>query len=448
MAGGAVFAALTKSGFGGVALNIVAGALIWLLWDNWRAQTFADWLLHLRDDPGTKPPKLDSLRQEFAERIQRLLRKQNLETEELENRLHNLQSALQASPNGVVILDEQECIKWCNRTACEHYGLNSQRDLSQRITHLLRTPALVKSLAARDFDKAITLESPLSTPSNPLRLEVRFLPYGQGRLLMLSRDITAIEQAETMRRDFVANVSHEIRTPLTVLAGFVETLQTLPLNDAERADVLHRMAQQAGRMKNLVDDLLTLSRLEGSAPPGIEEWAPIRVLLERLDLDARALSAYLAGQDAPGHELIFEGMDATDEIAGSESELHSAFFNLINNAIRYTPLGGKIVVSWQTQINRGACFSVKDNGPGIAPEHLSRLTERFYRIDSDRSRASGGTGLGLSIVKHVLQRHDATLSIDSTPSGACFTVTFPAARVRAGGPETSSAREISPDKAG
>ncbi len=433
MTGGATLAALADSGSTGAALGVAVGALVWLAWDSWCAQKFARWLHRMLDELDTPPPHLDGPRREAAERIQRLLRKQRLETEEFENRLHNLQSALQASPNGLIILDEQRCIEWCNRTACEHFGLDSQRDLSQRITHLLRTPALVKSFAAHDFLNAITLESPRSTVTHPLRLEVRLFPYGQGRLLMLSRDITAIEQAEAMRRDFVANVSHEIRTPLTVLAGFVETLQTLPLNDDEQADMLHRMAQQAERMKSLVDDLLTLSRLEGSAPPGTNEWTPIHALLGRLDADARALSAHLAGQNAPGHELVFEGMDTADEIAGSASELQSAFFNLINNAIRYTPPGGKIVVSWQAQINGGARIVVRDSGPGIAPEHIPRLTERFYRVDSDRSRASGGTGLGLSIVKHVLQRHDATLAIDSAPSkGACFTATFPAARVRTG----------------
>jgi len=430
MAGGAAFAALI--GHTGVWLGIAAGALAWLIWDNWRARAFADWLHRIKDDPDTPPPQLDSLRREFSERIQRLLRKQGRETEELENRLHNLQSALQASPNGVIILDEQECIEWCNRMACEHFGLDSHRDISQRITHLLRDPTLVKSLAAR-ASEAITLESPISTASRPLRLEVWLLPYGQGRLLMLSRDITAIEQAEAMRRDFVANVSHEIRTPLTVLAGFVETLQTLPLNDAERANMLQRMSQQAERMKNLVADLLTLSRLEDSIPPGMNEWVPVRPLLERIDTDARALAAHLAGQDTPKHELIFEGMDASDEIAGSASELQSAFFNLVNNAIRYTPPGGIVTIRWQIQTNGGARFSVRDSGPGIAPEHIPRLTERFYRVDSNRSRASGGTGLGLSIVKHVLQRHDARLEIESTPSrGSCFTVTFPAERIRSG----------------
>jgi len=429
MVAGAAFGALP--GYAGIGLGIAAGALAWLIWDNWRAQSFAEWLHRIRDDPDTPPPRLDSLRREFSERIQRLLRKQGRETEELQNRLNNLQSALQASPNGVIILDEQECIEWCNRTACEHFGLDSRRDISQRITHLLRIPTLVKSLAARDFAEAITLESPISTASRPLRLEVWLLPYGQGRLLMLSRDITAIEQAEAMRRDFVANVSHEIRTPLTVLAGFVETLQILPLGEEERVNMLQRMSQQAERMKNLVADLLTLSRLEDSAPPGTNEWTPARILLERIESDTCTLSVHLAGKDSPRHNIVFEGMDASEEIAGSASELQSAFFNLVNNAIRYTPSDGTITVSWQRQSNGSARFSVRDSGPGIAPEHIPRLTERFYRVDSDRSRASGGTGLGLSIVKHVLQRHDAALTIESSPSrGSCFTVTFPAERVR------------------
>ena len=429
MVGGATLAALIVPA--GIWSGIAIGALTWLAWDNRSAQTFANWLHRVRDDPGASPPRLDNLRRDASEHIQRLLRKHDHEREALENHLHNLQSALQASPNGLIILDEQEQIEWCNRTACEHFGLDGRRDISQRITHLLRVPTLVRSLATRDFEKAITLGSPLATATHPLRLEVRLLPYGQGRLLMLSRDITAIEQAETMRRDFVANVSHEIRTPLTVLAGFIETLQTLPLNDDERANMLHRMAQQADRMKNLVADLLTLSHLEDGALSNTDEWTPIRTLLERINADARALSAHLVKQDSPGHEFIIEGMETSDEIAGSASELQSAFFNLVNNAIRYTPPGGRIVIRWQTWANGSARFSVQDSGPGIAPEHIPRLTERFYRVDSDRSRATGGTGLGLSIVKHVLQRHDATLEINSNLGrGSCFTVTFPAFRIR------------------
>jgi two-component system phosphate regulon sensor histidine kinase PhoR len=411
--------------------GIFLGALVWLALDSWRALRLTDWLQRLRNDPAALPPRLDRLRREAAERIQRLLKKQARAAAEHENRLHNLQSALQALPNGVVILDEAGRIEWCNRVACEHLGLDERRDVAQFVTHLLRSPALVKSLAARDFDETVTLESPFSTVARPQRLEVRFFPYGQGRLLMLSRDITVIEQAEAMRRDFVANVSHEIRTPLTVLAGFIETLQTLPLAAEERRDFLARMARQAARMKSLVEDLLTLSRIESGTPPDTKEWTPVDVLSQRLDADGRALSAHVSGPDTPRHELVFEGLGTQAEIAGSASELQSALFNLVNNAIRYTPPGGRIVVGWTFPPDGGARFSVRDSGPGIAPEHLPRLTERFYRIDSDRSR--GGTGLGLAIVKHVAQRHDATLAIDSAPGqGACFTLTFPASRIREG----------------
>jgi two-component system phosphate regulon sensor histidine kinase PhoR len=412
-------------------LGIILGAFVWLAVDSWRALRLTDWLQRLRNDPAALPPRFDRLRTEAAERILRLLKKQAREAAEHENRLRNLQSALQALPSGVVILDEAGRIEWCNRAACEHFGLDERRDVAQFVTHLLRAPALVKSLTRHDFDEAITLESPLSTVARPQRLEVRFFPYGQGRLLMLSRDITLIEQAEAMRRDFVANVSHEIRTPLTVLAGFIETLQTLPLAGEERRDFLDRMARQATRMKSLVEDLLTLSRIESGTPPGAREWTSVRDLLQRLEADGRALSAHVSGQDGPQHELVFEGRETQDEIAGSASELQSALFNLVNNAIRYTPPGGRIVVGWTPLPAGGARFSVRDSGPGIAPEHLPRLTERFYRIDSDRSR--GGTGLGLAIVKHVAQRHDATLAIDSAPGqGACFSLNFPASRVRVG----------------
>ncbi|GHU27891.1 phosphate regulon sensor histidine kinase PhoR [Betaproteobacteria bacterium] len=432
MAVGAALAALS----GQSAVGLAAGAVLWLALDSWRALRFVNWLARIRDNPATPPPRFFGIRKEASERVQRLLRKQALEAAEHESRLHNMQSALQASPNGVIILDEQEHIEWCNRMACEHFGLDARRDLNQRVTHLLRAPTLVKSLAARDFDEAVTLESPLSTAARPLRLEARLFPYGQGRLLMLSRDITVIEQAEAMRRDFVANVSHEIRTPLTVLTGFIETLQNLPLDEDARANTLKRMAQQAARMKTLVDDLLTLSRIEGSASPDEREWTPVRALLQRCEADARALSANLSanlsGQDAPRHEFVFEGVAVAGEIAGSAKELQSALFNIINNAIRYTPPGGRIEVRWTPEPDGGARFSVRDSGPGIAPEHIPRLTERFYRVDSDRSRASGGTGLGLSIVKHVLQRHDAALRIESAPGqGACFTATFPASRLRA-----------------
>jgi two-component system phosphate regulon sensor histidine kinase PhoR len=236
-----------------------------------------------------------------------------------------------------------------------------------------------------------------------------------------------------MRRDFVANVSHEIRTPLTVFAGFVEILQTMSLSDIERREYLGRMARQADRMRNLVNDLLTLSHLEDSPPPGPEERTSVPALFRQLETDAHALSALTTGENAP-HHLVFPDeavLTQAGDIIGTTSELQSALSNLINNAIRYTPPGGSIEVCWAPHPGGSTSFSVRDSGPGIAPEHIPRLTERFYRVDSARSRATGGTGLGLSIVKHVLQRHDATLAIDSAPGeGACFTVTFPEFRVQ------------------
>jgi two-component system phosphate regulon sensor histidine kinase PhoR len=237
-----------------------------------------------------------------------------------------------------------------------------------------------------------------------------------------------------MRRDFVANVSHEIRTPLTVLTGFVETLQTLPLSAEERGRYLGMMAQQALRMQSVVQDLLTLSRLEGSPPPGLAEWTPVQALLQRCEDEGRALSALLTHDLPRKHTMTFppaESLRAAGDIAGVPTELQSALSNLISNAVRYTPAGGAITVEWRRLDDGGAVFSVQDTGPGIAPEHIPRLTERFYRVDRSRSRETGGTGLGLAIVKHVLQRHGATLDIASTlGKGSVFSVTFPASRLR------------------
>jgi two-component system phosphate regulon sensor histidine kinase PhoR len=230
-----------------------------------------------------------------------------------------------------------------------------------------------------------------------------------------------------MRRDFVANVSHEIRTPLTVLAGFVETLQTLPLDDQERQRYLSLMSQQAQRMQSLVSDLLTLSRLEGSPLPSVHEWVSVDSLMKQCEQDARDLSNLLWVQS---HDLQFEYTPGC-EIAGSAVELYSALSNLIGNAIRYTPSQRRIDVALRLLPEGGAVFQVRDQGPGIAPEHIPRLTERFYRVDRSRSRDTGGTGLGLAIVKHVAQRHGAELAIDSVPGkGSTFSIKFPAQRVR------------------
>ena len=240
---------------------------------------------------------------------------------------------------------------------------------------------------------------------------------------MLSHDITERERSEAMRRDFVANVSHEIRTPLTVLAGFIETMTNLALTESERKRVLVLMTQQADRMGTLVADLLTLAQLEGSPRPNADRWVPLAPLLAQAAIDAKLLSA--------GRHTLAFASNVQAQIAGAPNELLSALTNLVNNAVRYTPAGGRINVTWKLLADGAGEIAVADTGLGIAREHLPRLTERFYRVDGSRSRDTGGTGLGLSIVKHVMQRHGGELVIQSEPGqGSTFRLVFPAARVR------------------
>lgn len=415
----------------GAALGAAVAAWAWFVWDLWRGGRVLRWL---RTGDLTAVPAMRGIWGEAADRARRLLRRQEAQIRDAQDRLQEILAALQATPNGVVLLDAQGRIEWCNQMAANQFGFDAQRDVMQSIGNLVRDPEFTAYFAAQDFSKDVVLEGRFSTPSRPVRISVHLHPYGDGRTLLLSRDVTALEQADAMRRDFVANVSHEIRTPLTVLTGFVETLQTLPLNADERARYLGMMAQQALRMQSVVQDLLTLSRLEGSPPPGMAEWTPVQVLMTRCEEEGRALSALLTQNQQRPHVLQFPSLDALrldGEIAGVPAELQSALSNLISNAVRYTPAGGTITVSWQRQGDGRAVFSVHDTGPGIAPEHIPRLTERFYRVDRSRSRETGGTGLGLAIVKHVLQRHGATLDIASTlGKGSVFSVTFPANRLR------------------
>ncbi|MDY0106334.1 MAG: phosphate regulon sensor histidine kinase PhoR [Giesbergeria sp.] len=420
-----------QSGPWGAALGAATAAWIWFLLDMLRGLRMLSWL---RRGDISKAPAMLGMWGEAVERTRRLVRKQQDLADESHRRLQEILAALQASPSGVVLLDAQGRIEWCNETASEQFGFDAERDAMQSIRNLVRDPVFGAYYAAQDFSSHVVLEGRSSTPSRPVRISVQLHPYGDGRCLLLGRDVTAMEQADAMRRDFVANVSHEIRTPLTVLMGFVETLQTLPLSAQERSRYLDMMAQQAARMQSVVQDLLTLSRLEGSPLPGMGEWTPVQALLQRCESEGRALSTLLTRHQSRAHEWEFPApadLAGAGEMAGSLSELQSALSNLISNAVRYTPAGGRIVVQWQAQPEGGAVFSVSDTGPGIAPEHIPRLTERFYRVDRSRSRETGGTGLGLAIVKHVLQRHGATLEIESVlGKGSTFRVRFPAGRLR------------------
>jgi len=402
------------------------GAAVWLLLDALRAQRL---LNVMRRDVSALPSRGSGVWGELAERIRKVLRERDMQIRQSHDRLQEFLAAIQASPNGVVLIDEQGRIEWCNQTAAQQFGIDPKRDLQQHLANLVRDPAFVAYLASWNYSRDVVIDAP-SQPSGrnqPVRLSMQVHPYAGNRRMLLTRDITALEQAETMRRDFVANVSHEIRTPLTVLAGFVETLQSLPLDADERARYLRLMAQQSQRMETLVNDLLTLSRLEGNAPPPASQWTPVRALLAHCEEEGRALSKQITTQ---GHKLSFS-QEAESELSGAPVELQSAMSNLLSNAIRYTPGGGEVSVTWRLLPDGRGEYSVRDSGPGVAAEHIPRLTERFYRVDRSRSRETGGTGLGLAIVKHIAQRHGGELRIESTVGkGSRFALVLPVARVR------------------
>ncbi len=326
-------------------------------------------------------------------------------------------AAGQALTDGVVLLDRNDQILFCNRTAEMQLGLVIRTDRGQPIMNLVRRPEFVAYLKAADFTQPLTLRS---DRAEDRVLSIYVIPYAGDRRLMQIKDVTQTDRLDRMRRDFVANVSHELRTPLTVLAGFLETLQEIEVDRDERMRYLSLMSEQSQRMQSIVQDLLTLSSIE-SAPPPENELVDMATLLDKLRRDAEALSG--------GKHQIVVDSDGRGDLRGSAAELTSAFGNLVGNAVRYTPAGGTVRLVWKAS-PQGAEFAVEDTGIGIDPKHIPRLTERFYRVDRGRSRDAGGTGLGLAIVKHSLNRHQAQLDITSTPGkGSRFAARFPASRV-------------------
>ena len=413
----------------GACIGIAIVSLTLFLIDTWRSLFFLSWV---RSSDILQAPDQSGIWGDLADRVRRLLKQKDLELRASEENLRQFLSAIQASPNGVVLLDSQWHIVWSNRTASQHLGIDPEKDVYQLIGYLLRNPAFSAYARSSLYEKEIVIEGRENRSDYPQKIAVQVFPYGDGRKLLLSRDITALEQAEVMRRDFVANVSHEIRTPLTVLVGFVETLQNLKLSENEIQDFLKLMSQQALRMQTLVQDLLTLSQLEGSPLPSESEWHDFDTLWQSCYTEANGLMHVLHQKDGSTHTLQFDLPKELQahQISGSLEEIKSALTNLVSNALRYTPSTGAVKVFCSLK-NDHFEFSVKDTGVGISPEHLPRLTERFYRVDRGRSRDTGGTGLGLAIVKHVVQRHGGHLRIESKLNlGSCFTLEFPASRFR------------------
>ncbi len=412
----------------GAFLGVTLFAFFWWVLDAWRGRRVMSWLQSSAQEP---VPHTWGLWGEVTDRVWRMRRDSDRKMTLSEQRLSDFLAAIQASPNGVLLLDQEGKIEWANQTVAQHLGIDVMRDQQQVLTNLLRGPEFLKYQSQADFSHDVVIAGRDDRPQRPVRIAVRLHPYGDGRKLMLTRDITALEQAEAMRRDFVANVSHEIRTPLTVIAGFVETMQSLTLEPQETRRYLDLMAGHSQRMKNLVEDLLILSRLEGSPLPGDDQSVGLKSMWDQTQHEARALSSVLFA--LPAQQLEFNFPAALDEVVlvGVASEIQSAWSNLLSNAVRYTPAGGLVQATARADGRGFFCLSVQDSGPGIAPEHLPRLTERFYRVDSSRSRDSGGTGLGLSIVKHVMQRHGGELRIESQLGmGSRFELAFPAARLR------------------
>ena len=414
-------------------LYVLSGALIagliWMLVDAWRGYRVRSWLRH---GDLAIAPQVSGWWGVLLDRARKLLRDRERSIDAGEQRLKDFLSAIQNSPNGVVMLDALAQIEWCNQTAAMHLGIHPERDVMQRVGNLLRDPVFTAYMVVEYPLEPVVIPGHRHRIERPVHISVQRHRYGEGKQLLLTRDVTMKEQAEAMRRDFVANVSHEIRTPLTVLSGFVETIQTLSLTEEEQKHYLSLMATQAHRMQVLVEDLLTLSRLEGSPVPSVLQSLPIAGLMDACEQEAKGLSASLAQGNVAHHiHFVIEPVLSDVQLLGEPRELQSALSNLVSNAVRYTPAGGDVHVSVDQGIDGSLLIEVRDSGAGIAAEHLPRLTERFYRVDRSRSRESGGTGLGLAIVKHVMQRHGGTLSITSElGQGSCFKLIFPSHRWR------------------
>jgi len=412
---------------GGLLIGLISGQWGWALaaalasylgWTLWQLLRLYQWLKTHQSDEA--PPDGYGLWGEVFDSIYHLQRRNQKARGRLQAVIDRMQESTAALRDGMILLDRDGNLEWWNQSAERLLGLKSPQDGGQPVSNLVRHPRFKEYFAQEDYREPLELTSPIN---DNLLLQFHITIYGAGEHLMLVRDVTRVHQLEQMRKDFVANVSHELRTPLTVIAGYLETL----LDNVEDVNprwtrALQQMQQQAGRMQNLLNDLLLLAKLEATDYPGDNKPVAIDLMLLSIRNDAQALSG------ARGHRISLEA-DAKVKLKGSEAELRSAFSNLVFNAVKYTPDEGEIRIRWWGD-EQGAHLAVQDSGIGIDPKHLPRLTERFYRVDSSRNASTGGTGLGLAIVKHVLLRHRGSLDISSVPGkGSSFTCNFPLQQV-------------------
>jgi two-component system phosphate regulon sensor histidine kinase PhoR len=416
---GALWAALILWAASGwvAALAFLAGiqAIVMLrrLWQEFRLSRW------LENPDEVDPPDATGTWGDIFYRLQKLQRRQKASRSELSTALEQFEHAAEAVPDAMVILNGNEQIEWCNSASRRYLGLDCERDRGQFLRYLMRQAHFLEFLDAADFSQRLTCRSPAN---REIALSVQLVPFGEGKKLLIGRDITDLERVDAMRRDFIANVSHELRTPLTVVGGFVETLVDAPdLSPADNRGYFNLMLDHTRRMQRLLDDLLTLSQLESAEHALKDESVNMEELAQALQTEAESLSR--------GRHRIALQIESDAGLKGNLQEIRSALGNLVSNAVRYTPEGGVITLAWRERDGEGV-FSVTDTGDGIAAEHIPRLTERFYRVDRSRSRETGGTGLGLAIVKHVLTRHGARLDVQSAPGkGSTFSALFPAQRL-------------------
>jgi two-component system phosphate regulon sensor histidine kinase PhoR len=392
--------------------------LAYAAWQFYWLYRLGRWLARERRAP---PPEAPGAWGEIFHLLYQRYRRNRKRKERIARLLRAFSNSTTAMPDGTVVLNAQWQILWFNDAASRLLGLTRHADAGQHITNLIRSPAFVRYLAAEDFTEAVEIASPLDRER---RVSLRIVPYGDGERLLLVRDITRLYRLEQMRREFVANASHELRSPLTVIAGYLDILdETLGQDEQLRREwdkPVREMRRQAERMSATITDLLELSRLETAPDTNHNEEIHVKGMLTRIRDEALAL-----GEGPRNVTLEFR----TDtRLFGVEREIHSAFSNLVFNAMRYTPADGSVVLRWAMRAEE-PCLSVVDTGIGIPKEQIPRITERFYRVDPSRVRTTGGTGLGLAIVKHVLQRHGGRLEIESAPGeGSTFTCVFPAQR--------------------
>ncbi|EIA1625228.1 phosphate regulon sensor histidine kinase PhoR [Vibrio parahaemolyticus] len=399
--------------FGYMPWLLLAATALQLVWHLHNQMRLSSWLW---DEKRLTPPSGSGNWESLFNGLYRLQQRQRRKRKELTNLIRRFRNGAESLPDAVVVFRAEGNIVWCNRLAQHLLGFHWPEDSGQPISNLIRTPDFIKYLNKQDFSDPLEMRSPLNVER---MLELRIVPYTEGEHLMVVRDVSQLKQLEGMRRNFFANVSHELRTPMTVLQGYLEMTEDPDMIVGPMWTKAHGvMTEQLNRMNSLVNQLLTLSKIEAAPMHELEDVVNVPAMLEVLEKEAISLS----GDDQ--HKLKFD-VDTSLRVLGDDDQLRSAISNLVYNAVKYTPPGANIHVRWY-QTAQGACLEVEDSGDGIEPQHLHRLTERFYRVDKARSRDTGGSGLGLAIVKHALSHHDSHLEIQSKVGvGSKFSFVLP-----------------------